>query len=123
MASDQGHATAMYNLGVFYAHGWGGLEASAAEAHKLFVKAAKLGQADAQAALDMHQTSSEIDTQEISLVGAVDKLHIKPDRMSSTETEKTSLMKAKFGINQNKALMYEPDVAEYYKGQYHFVFW
>lgn len=51
-ASEQGHPTAMYNLGVFYAHGWGGLQADIDCAKTLFVKAAKLGQPDAKAALD-----------------------------------------------------------------------
>lgn len=51
-ASEQGHPTAMYNLGVFYAHGWGGLQADIDSARNLFVKAAKLGQPDAKAALD-----------------------------------------------------------------------
>uniref|UniRef100_A0A1B6I4Q3 Uncharacterized protein n=1 Tax=Homalodisca liturata TaxID=320908 RepID=A0A1B6I4Q3_9HEMI len=52
IASNQGHATAMYNLGVFYAHGWGGLQANIETAKHLFGKAAKLGQPDAKAALD-----------------------------------------------------------------------
>lgn len=115
VASDQGHATAMYNLGVFYAHGWGGLEASSVEARKLFVKAAKLGQADAQAALDIHQGSSKKDTKEI--FNAVDKLQIKSVSMPLAETNSPNHMKAKqFGGMQNRLLMYEPDAAEYYKG-------
>jgi len=52
IAAEQGHATAMYNLGVFYAHGWGGLQADINSAKKLFVQAAKLGQPDAVAALE-----------------------------------------------------------------------
>lgn len=120
VASDQGHATAMYNLGVFYVHGWGGLKASSAEAHKLFVKAAKLGQADAQAALDARRVSSKRDTRENSLVSAVENLHIKPVRFSSEENNRTSHIEIKkSGGIQNKALMYKPDVAEYYRGLCH----
>lgn len=117
VASDLGHATAMYNLGVFYAHGWGGLEASSAEARKLFVKAAKLGQADAQAALDIHQDTSRRDKKEISVVSAVDKLHITSVSMSTAETNSPSHVEAKkFGGTQKNTLKYEPDAAEYFKG-------
>lgn len=120
VASDQGHAAAMYNLGVFYVHGWGGLKASSAEAHKLFVKAAKLGQADAQAALDVRHGSSKRDTKEISLVSAVENLHIKPVSFSSKENNHSSRIEVKkSGGTQNKALMYVPDVAEYYRGLCH----
>ncbi|XP_039289580.1 uncharacterized protein DDB_G0271670 [Nilaparvata lugens] len=52
-ASDLGHPTAMYNLGVFYAHGWGGLVADSTHARKLFTRAAMLGQREAQAALNL----------------------------------------------------------------------
>ncbi|RZF46427.1 hypothetical protein LSTR_LSTR012502 [Laodelphax striatellus] len=56
-ASDLGHPIAMYNLGVFYAHGWGGLVANSTHARNLFTRAAKLGQAEAQAALDLKASS------------------------------------------------------------------
>lgn len=52
LASERGHPTAMYNLGVFYAHGWGGLKANVSRARHLFQQAAHLGQVDAQAAVD-----------------------------------------------------------------------
>ncbi|XP_054282477.1 uncharacterized protein LOC128999815 isoform X1 [Macrosteles quadrilineatus] len=52
IAADQGHPTATYNLGVFYAHGWGGLNADIDTARRLFTKAAQLGQPDAIAALE-----------------------------------------------------------------------
>lgn len=41
----------MYNLGVFYAHGWGGLEASSEKAKQWLEAAANLGQENALAAL------------------------------------------------------------------------
>lgn len=50
-AADGGHPTATYNLAVFYAHGWGGLEASTGKARELLKAAAALGQSDAAAAL------------------------------------------------------------------------
>lgn len=59
MAADKGHATAKYNLGVFYAHGWGGLEASNITARKLFEEAAALGQPDAKAALGLDSKTKD----------------------------------------------------------------
>ncbi|BES91862.1 Sel1 repeat [Nesidiocoris tenuis] len=59
-AVDLGHLTSMYNLGVFYAHGWGGLSPDNKKARQLFIEAAQLGQPDAKAALgyqsDPHPT-------------------------------------------------------------------
>lgn len=60
LAADQGHATAMYNLGVFYAHGWGGLRADTEVAKALFTKAAKFGQPDAIAALGKESRSRRL---------------------------------------------------------------
>lgn len=51
LASEWGHATAMYNLGVFYVHGWGGVPVDCNHARELFVAAAELGQINAQEAL------------------------------------------------------------------------
>jgi TPR repeat protein len=53
LASKWGHATAMYNLGVFYVHGWGGVPVDCNRARELFVAAAELGQTNAQEALSM----------------------------------------------------------------------
>lgn len=53
VASALGHAKAMYNLGVFYVRGWGGLKRSRRAARECFDSAARLGQAEAQLALDM----------------------------------------------------------------------
>ncbi|XP_075228419.1 uncharacterized protein LOC142328485 [Lycorma delicatula] len=53
VASEMGHPAATYNLGVFYAHGWGGLDADSRQAKKLFITAAALGQPEAQAALNL----------------------------------------------------------------------
>lgn len=60
LAADQGHATAMYNLGVFYVHGWGGLRADIEVAKALFTKAAKFGQPDAIAALGKESRSRRL---------------------------------------------------------------
>lgn len=56
-AVDLGHLTSMYNLGVFYAHGWGGLSPDNKKARQLFIEAAQLGQPDAKAALGYQVTS------------------------------------------------------------------
>lgn len=50
-AAEQGHAGAMYNLGVFHAQGRGGLSIDVSRARNYFVKAAELGQIQAQHAL------------------------------------------------------------------------
>ncbi|KAF6212864.1 hypothetical protein GE061_010574 [Apolygus lucorum] len=59
-AVDRGHLTAMYNLGVFYVHGWGGLKQDTKRARQLFNEAAKQGQPDAKAALGMKEAVPEI---------------------------------------------------------------
>jgi TPR repeat protein len=43
----------MYNLGVFYIHGWGGVPVDCNRARQLFIAAAELGQTDAKEALSM----------------------------------------------------------------------
>lgn len=53
MASEWGHATAMYNLGVFYVHGRGGVPVDCNRARQLFIAAAELGQINAKEALSM----------------------------------------------------------------------
>jgi TPR repeat protein len=62
LASKGGHATAMYNLGVFYVHGWGGVPVDCNRARELFVAAAELGQTNAQEALAMVPTASGKDS-------------------------------------------------------------
>jgi TPR repeat protein len=59
LASKWGHATAMYNLGVFCVHGWGGVPVDCNRARQLFVAAAKLGQTNAQEALSMVPPASD----------------------------------------------------------------
>lgn len=85
-ASEQGHPTAMYNLGVFYAHGWGGLPANIDCAKKLFVKAAQLGQPDAQAALDQ-----ESKFQSYNLLISISKSTSNNNESNSTNTEPSDL--------------------------------
>lgn len=53
VASSMGHAKAMYNLGVLYVQGKGGLKRSRKAARECFDSAARLGQPEAQLALDM----------------------------------------------------------------------
>lgn len=52
VASSLGHAKAMFNLGVYYVRGWGGLKRSGKAARQCFASAARLGQPEAQLALD-----------------------------------------------------------------------
>ncbi|CAK9826393.1 Chitin synthase regulator 2 [Anthophora retusa] len=54
-AAEQDHADAMYNLGVFYAQGRGGFTVDTDRARDYFIKAAKLGQRQAQRALDLEK--------------------------------------------------------------------
>lgn len=58
-ASDLGHATAMFNLGVFHVHGWGGVEMSQRRAKELFRAAADLGQEDAVKLLHLADVEPE----------------------------------------------------------------
>lgn len=52
-ASSLGHPKAIYNVGVFHAHGLGGLPKNRKLAKQFLVTAAKLGQEDARKALGM----------------------------------------------------------------------
>lgn len=54
-AADQGHADATYNLGVYHAQGRGGFTVDINRARDYFVKAAELGQSQAQRALDLER--------------------------------------------------------------------
>ncbi|XP_015509806.1 uncharacterized protein [Neodiprion pinetum] len=58
-AAENGHADAMYNLGVFHAQGRGGLEVNMKMARKLFTEAAKLGQPQAQHALNLEKSTQQ----------------------------------------------------------------
>lgn len=62
LASKWGHATAMYNLGVFYVHGWGGVPVDCNRARELFVAAAEMGQVNAQKALAMIPSANGTDS-------------------------------------------------------------
>lgn len=55
LASALGHPKAMYNLGVFYVRGIGGLRKSKKAARECFDSAARLGQKEAQRAMDLHE--------------------------------------------------------------------
>ncbi|KZC09976.1 PREDICTED: uncharacterized protein LOC107188082 [Dufourea novaeangliae] len=67
-AAEQGHADATYNLGVFYAQGRGGFLVDVNRARNYFVKAAKLGQSQAQHALDLEKRHYQSEEQENSTV-------------------------------------------------------
>lgn len=65
-AADKGHATAMYNLGVFHAQGRGGLPLDTEMARALFKRAADLGQSDARKALALETEAEETKETEFS---------------------------------------------------------
>lgn len=56
-ATDYDHADALYNLGVYHAQGKGGLPIDIDTARTCFTKAAKLGQVQAQRALDLEKAN------------------------------------------------------------------
>lgn len=58
-AAAHDHADALYNLGVFHAQGRGGLSINIDIARTYFTKAAKLGQVQAQHALDLEKTETQ----------------------------------------------------------------
>ncbi|XP_012226819.1 uncharacterized protein [Linepithema humile] len=58
-AAAHDHADALYNLGVFHAQGKGGLPVSIDLARICFIKAAKLGQTQAQQALDLEKAKTQ----------------------------------------------------------------
>lgn len=58
-AAKQGHADAMYNLGVFHAQGKGGLVLDFDRARSYFIQAAQLGQAQARHALNLENVTKE----------------------------------------------------------------
>lgn len=62
-ASMLGHKKAMYNLGVFYSKGLGGLQKSTKAAHECFVAADKLGLKTARLALDIPKHLREPDNE------------------------------------------------------------
>ena len=60
-ASALGHAKAIYNVGVFYVHGLGGLQKDRRAAHECFRTAANLGLEDAKAALEMPRKTKQLE--------------------------------------------------------------
>lgn len=54
-----GNATAMYNLAIFYVHGWGGLKCDREKAEDLMRKAAELGESNAKAVCENRTKNSE----------------------------------------------------------------
>ena len=58
IASDRGHPTAMYNLAVFLANGWGGLREDQSRARELLTMASSLGLKEAKDALSSIDSNS-----------------------------------------------------------------
>ncbi|KAG5330896.1 SKT5 protein, partial [Acromyrmex heyeri] len=58
-AATHDHADALYNLGVFHAQGRGGLPIDIGTARTYFTRAAKLGQVQAQHALDLEKAETQ----------------------------------------------------------------
>lgn len=67
-AATHDHADALYNLGVFHAQGRGGLPIDIDIARTYFVRAAKLGQVQAQHALDLEKAETVKKNNNISII-------------------------------------------------------
>ncbi|XP_071862419.1 uncharacterized protein [Bombus fervidus] len=67
-AAERGHADAIYNLGVFHAQGRGGFTVDIDRARSYFIKAAKLGQRQAQHALDLEKHHYQVKRKEIDAI-------------------------------------------------------
>ncbi|XP_011146591.1 uncharacterized protein LOC105187476 [Harpegnathos saltator] len=79
------HADALYNLGIYHAQGKGGLPIDINTARTCFIKAAKLGQVQAQHALDLEKAS--VQSKENNSTSAISKTCLKSTNL---ETNKTS---------------------------------
>lgn len=81
-ASALGHSKAMYNLGVFYVHGLGGLNKDRRAARACFTAAKKMGLKTAQKALDMPKEWPRVDDEvsmksnKILINDVIDKLSV-----------------------------------------------
>ena len=62
-ASDQGNASATYNLAVFYAHGYGGLKPDRDKAIQLLESAVALGEPNAKRLLDKYNVVAQKKTE------------------------------------------------------------
>ncbi|XP_043261644.1 uncharacterized protein LOC122402698 [Colletes gigas] len=99
-AAEQGHADAIYNLGVFYAQGRGGLSVDVAKARSYFTKAATLGQNQAQYALDLEQRYYQSKEKENNITYA-DKREFTVNYIQNSKNVKHILKKL---INYNNPL-------------------
>lgn len=73
-AATHDHADALYNLGVFHAQGRGGLSVNIDAARIYFTRAAKLGQKQAQHALDLEKAKTSSKKTTISVVPHIDTM-------------------------------------------------
>lgn len=71
------HADALYNLGVFHAQGRGGLSVDIDAARTYFTRAAKLGQKQAQHALDLEKAKTPSKKTTISVIPHIDTTLLK----------------------------------------------
>ncbi|XP_076750614.1 uncharacterized protein LOC143423284 [Xylocopa sonorina] len=105
-AAERGHADATYNLGVFHAQGRGGFSVDIDRARDYFIKAAKLGQSQAQHALDLEKHYYQIKQKENDIIRLDDRKSI-VKRMQNNENMNHILKKL---INYNDALYAQPVV-------------
>ncbi|XP_032686866.1 uncharacterized protein LOC116851513 [Odontomachus brunneus] len=82
-AADYDHAEALYNLGVYHAQGKGGLPVDIDTARTCFTRAAKLGQVQAQRALDLEKANIKSkDTKSISTKSIISLRNVEINEMS-----------------------------------------
>ncbi|KAI4485357.1 hypothetical protein M0804_006862 [Polistes exclamans] len=112
-AAKHGHADAMYNLGVFHAQGKGGLVLDLDRARLYFTKAAKLGQIQAQKALELEniaeQSSSSSDN--ISIASSNDNYSLKVDYFDHEKA--TDKLYTKLKYNEQLHNEYDLKTCEY----------
>ncbi|XP_039308007.1 uncharacterized protein LOC105195862 [Solenopsis invicta] len=82
-AATHDHADALYNLGVFHAQGKGGLKIDIDTARNCFIRAARLGQVQAQHALDLEKA----EIQSKKNISTVPKTNLKNSGLKSDEND------------------------------------
>ncbi|XP_012277180.1 uncharacterized protein LOC105697980 [Orussus abietinus] len=89
-AANKGHADAMYNLGVYYAQGRGGVSMDLNRARSLFTNAAQLGQVNAQHALSLEKSISNCKHSNMSATTNVSNQRV--DRVKDSICSKNSIL-------------------------------
>lgn len=81
MAASMGHPKAIYNLGIFYVRGLGGLTRNRMAAAECFKMASKLGIVEAKQALEMKNVRRKAN---VNVATNINDLHLHNDFQSMT---------------------------------------